>query len=166
MGDRLVATKRVRSRSRGERAHTRSRVRAGSIRVGRLFESYQRRGSAFRRTVDRRRAIVTTHKRFRIARRTDMNDAAQAVMAVSFFGAVAASIRAIASVWTKRLEVRNPALQRSLELDARLERLEYAIDAIAIEVERIGESHRAMIGESTELRHPPVRVGGHAERKQ
>lgn len=69
-----------------------------------------------------------------------MDDAAQAIMAVSFFGCIAVTVRAIAGVWMKRMDVRRSA---SLEaLDQKLERIDTAIDAIALEVERISEAQR------------------------
>jgi len=78
-----------------------------------------------------------------------MNDAAQAVMAVSFFGSVAVAIRSVAQVWGKRLDAQNRAHNRDHEplagsgpVEQRLARIEAAVDTIAIEVERISEAQR------------------------
>jgi hypothetical protein len=46
--------------------------------------------------------------------------------------------------WVKRIEQGPPASKRSPESDRRLERIEQAIDAMAVEVERISESQRFM----------------------
>ena len=72
-----------------------------------------------------------------------MDDPAKVIIAVSFFSAVAISIRAIVSAvlrieemkWGRRPEI-------SPTTDARLERIEHAVDAIAIEIERISEGQR------------------------
>ena len=78
-----------------------------------------------------------------------MNDAAQAVMAVSFFGSLAVAIRSVAQVWGKRLDAQNRAdddnrdrLIPSTAIEQRLERIEAAVDTIAVEVERISEAQR------------------------
>jgi hypothetical protein len=46
--------------------------------------------------------------------------------------------------WVKRIEQGASSPKRSLESDRRLERMEQAIDAMAVEVERISESQRFM----------------------
>ena len=78
-----------------------------------------------------------------------MNDAAQAVVALSFFGSVAIAIRSIGQVWGKRLDAhRDPdALEPeqslgSVAIEQRLARIEAAVDTIAVEVERISEAQR------------------------
>ena len=78
-----------------------------------------------------------------------MNDAAQAVVAVSFFGSIAVVVRSIAQIWGKRVDAQDRADNRDREqvLDSgpaeqRLARIEAAVDAIAIEVERISEAQR------------------------
>src|SRR5262245_24206269 len=75
-----------------------------------------------------------------------MNDAAQAVAAVSFFGSIAIAIRSIAQVWGKRLEARRDPdgfdRERSWAIEQRLARIEAAVDTIAVEVERISEAQR------------------------
>jgi hypothetical protein len=70
-----------------------------------------------------------------------MIDAAQAVLGVSFFVAVAVSVRTIGYVWVKHMEIRRaPTLAGGVE--QRLERIEAAVDVIALEVERIAEAQR------------------------
>jgi len=78
-----------------------------------------------------------------------MNDAAQAVLAVSFFGSIAIAIRSVAHVWGKHLDANRRAdgLERewsavSGAVEQRLERIEAAVDTIAVEVERISEAQR------------------------
>jgi hypothetical protein len=91
-----------------------------------------------------------------------MNDAAQAVTAVSFFGSLAIAIRSIAQVWGKRLDTRRDpyGLEREqspvLEaMEQRLARIEAAVDTIAVEVERISEAQRfaARLAAERDQRH-------------
>jgi hypothetical protein len=70
-----------------------------------------------------------------------MDDAAQAVMAVSFFGAIAVTVVSIASVWRKRIEARLASPSPDA-IEQRLARIETAVDVIAVEVERIAEAQR------------------------
>ena len=70
-----------------------------------------------------------------------MNDAAAAVMAVGFFGAIAVTVRSIASVWGKRIDARRAEMSEGA-IDQRLARIETAVDVIALEVERIAEAQR------------------------
>jgi hypothetical protein len=70
-----------------------------------------------------------------------MNDAAQAILGVSFFGALAVTVRSIALVWMKHLEGRRASAPHSL-IEQRLERIEAAVDVVAVEVERIAEAQR------------------------
>jgi hypothetical protein len=74
----------------------------------------------------------------------EMDDAAKVMVAISLFGSVAYSISAIA-----RATVANRKEGRQLEKEsatpvseARLARIEQAVDAIALEVERISEGQR------------------------
>ena len=69
-----------------------------------------------------------------------MNDVAQAILGVSFFGAVAVIVRSITAVWLKHIEVRR--ISSSGLAEQRLERIEAAVDVIAVEVERIAEAQR------------------------
>ncbi|HJP59850.1 MAG TPA: hypothetical protein VJ865_07615 [Gemmatimonadaceae bacterium] len=62
-------------------------------------------------------------------------------MTISFFGAIAISVVAIAAVWYKRLDVRRYSLPQG-DVVERLARIEAAVDAISIEVERISEAQR------------------------
>jgi uncharacterized protein YicC (UPF0701 family) len=73
-----------------------------------------------------------------------MDDAAKVMIAVTFFTSVAYSISAIA-----RATVAHKKEERRLEgesvpqlTEARLARIEQAVDAIALEVERISEGQR------------------------
>lgn len=70
-----------------------------------------------------------------------MDNAAEAIMAVSFFGAFAVSVRAIAGVWMKRLETRSGAPSMAA-IDEKLAHIDAAVDVIALEVERISEAQR------------------------
>jgi hypothetical protein len=70
-----------------------------------------------------------------------MNDAASAILGVSYFAAVAVTVRAIAAVWMKRIETRRSTTPADA-VDQRLKRIEAAVDVIAVEVERIAEAQR------------------------
>ena len=75
-------------------------------------------------------------------------DEEEVVVAVSFFIAAAVSIKIIASAFLKHWENKlkyGSAAQGGLregELSARMERIEQALDSIAVEVERISENQR------------------------
>lgn len=68
------------------------------------------------------------------------HEAFQAVMALAALGVVALTIRSIADVWIKRAEVRRDA--PDVALTQQLARIESAVDAISLEVERISEAQR------------------------
>lgn len=70
-----------------------------------------------------------------------MDDPAKVMVAVSLFGSVAYSINAIAraTVAHRKAEKELPS---SPVTEARLARIEQAVDAIALEVERISEGQR------------------------
>jgi hypothetical protein len=75
------------------------------------------------------------------------DNATAAIVAVSLFGALASlafSINAITRAWVSRgRDEARLASEPSAKLaEARLTRLEQAVDAIAVEVERISESQR------------------------
>ena len=72
-----------------------------------------------------------------------MDDPAKVIVAISFFSAITISIRAIASaaVRFQEMKLRGPSPIPSMT-EARLERIEHAVDAIAIEIERISEGQR------------------------
>ncbi|HEX3866465.1 MAG TPA: hypothetical protein VHV78_06910 [Gemmatimonadaceae bacterium] len=70
-----------------------------------------------------------------------MNGFADAVEAVAFFGTIAITIKSIAGVWGKRLDAQRDRPHADA-VEQRLARIENAVDAIAIEVERVGESQR------------------------
>ena len=69
-----------------------------------------------------------------------MSDGAAAIMATGFFAAIAITVRSIAGIFRARFESRSAAAPAALE--QRLERMEGAIDTIAIEIERIAEAQR------------------------
>jgi hypothetical protein len=76
-------------------------------------------------------------------------DEEEVVVAVSFFIAAAVSIKIIASAflkhWENKLKYGSSMSQGGLrdgELSARMERIEQALDSIAVEVERISENQR------------------------
>jgi hypothetical protein len=68
----------------------------------------------------------------------------EAVVAFSVMGAIAVSVKVIASTLIRFQEnkLRYSAQQVDSVTAARLERIEHAMDAIAIEVERISEGQR------------------------
>jgi hypothetical protein len=60
---------------------------------------------------------------------------------VAAFGLSTYVIRAVSQVYLKRLDVKRGSLG-SATIDQRLERIEQAVDAIAIEMERVSEGQR------------------------
>jgi hypothetical protein len=72
-----------------------------------------------------------------------MDDPAKVMIAVSLFGSIAYSVSAIAraTVAHKKEEVQQAEAAPSVT-EARLARIEQAVDAIALEVERISEGQR------------------------
>jgi len=75
---------------------------------------------------------------------TMLFDPGKVLVAISFFGAIALSIRAIAAAVVRVAEIRAGEGRKDVpsETSARLERIEQGLDAIAIEVERISEAQR------------------------
>ena len=73
-----------------------------------------------------------------------MSDPASVLLAVVVLGAATVCVRSIASAALKYQENKIKAMQggASSATDARLERIEQAVDAIAVEVERISEGQR------------------------
>ena len=73
-----------------------------------------------------------------------MNDAAQAVIAVGLFATVAVTVVSIAHAYVRTVEARKKTRQSDLSPDVqdRMSRIEQAVDAIAIEVERMSEGQR------------------------
>jgi hypothetical protein len=69
-----------------------------------------------------------------------MSDGATAIIATGFFAAIAIAVKSVAGIFRARFESRSAAAPVALE--QRLERMEGAIDTIAIEVERIAEAQR------------------------
>lgn len=57
-------------------------------------------------------------------------------------GSVAITVISVAKMFFRRLEVRDQARAMSSGLDERLLRIEEAVDAMAIEMERMSESQR------------------------
>jgi hypothetical protein len=73
-----------------------------------------------------------------------LNDAASAVMLLGVCATVASSVVAISRAYVRGIEAkRNASLpDTSPEVQARMTRIEQAVDAIAIEVERMSEGQR------------------------
>ena len=63
-------------------------------------------------------------------------------MAAVVLGSFSVTVIAIARIWVRRLESRDRSRQVGAEVELRLQRIEQAVDAIAIEVERMSESQR------------------------
>jgi hypothetical protein len=66
----------------------------------------------------------------------------EAAMAVAFFASVASVCWSAAFVWVKWLQHKRNQTAAIPALDQRLERIEQAIDTVAVEVERLGEGQR------------------------
>ena len=73
-----------------------------------------------------------------------MDDPAKAIILVSMFGSFAYSVRAIAAAVVQYQQKLNESRRADLSpaADARLERIEHAVDAMAVEIERISEGQR------------------------
>jgi hypothetical protein len=94
-------------------------------------------------------------------------NATAAIVAVSLFGALASlafSINAIARAWVARgRDEARLANEPSTQLtDARLARLEQAVDTIAVEIERMSDAQRF----TAKLLTDPARVAPTLSRKQ
>ena len=72
-----------------------------------------------------------------------MSDPGKVIVAVVFFASIATVIRSVAAMFVswRRTNGVTDSLSPSLN-DARLSRLEQAVDAIALEIERISEGQR------------------------
>ena len=82
-------------------------------------------------------------------------DPGETMTAIAFFAAAAFSVKAIASGVIRYAEIRSKEKQPGVgsATDDRLERIEHAVDSIAIEVERISEAQRfttKLLAERTE----------------
>lgn len=66
----------------------------------------------------------------------------EAVMAIGLFASVASVCWSAAFAWAKWLHYRRNQDTSPHELTQRLERIEQAIDTVAVEVERLGEGQR------------------------
>ena len=64
----------------------------------------------------------------------------EAILGLAFFGTVAYTVKSIASAWAQRLQHRAPP--RADDSELRLARIENAVEAMAVEVERISEGQR------------------------
>jgi hypothetical protein len=73
-----------------------------------------------------------------------MNDAAQAIIALGVCATVAITVVSIGHAYVQSLQVRKKARQLDLSpnVEDRMSRIEQAVDAIAIEVERMSEGQR------------------------
>ena len=63
-------------------------------------------------------------------------------MAAIFMGTIAGTVISLVKMWFKRLEVRDRARAMPTDVDDRLLRIEQAVDAMSIEIERMSESQR------------------------
>ena len=71
------------------------------------------------------------------------HDTSMAIMAVSVVGSICYALKSIAESGFKYLESRRqPAPEVESASDARLARLEVAVESIAVEIERISEGQR------------------------
>jgi hypothetical protein len=92
-----------------------------------------------------------------------MNDAAMTILGVSFFVTIAVTVKSIANIWMKRIDARRSAMPLHA-VDQRLERIEAAIDVMAVEVERIAEGQRFAVRLATERAPNGLPAAGrHAE---
>jgi hypothetical protein len=66
----------------------------------------------------------------------------EAAMAIALFAAVASVCWSAAFAWAKWLQHTRNQSTSAPQVDQRLERIERAIDTVAVEVERLGEGQR------------------------
>jgi hypothetical protein len=91
-----------------------------------------------------------------------MDDPAKVMVALGFFGSMAFTVRSIANVLVARSQARLRGSDPLVE--QRLARIEQAVDAVAVEVERISEGQRfttRLLSERASAR-APERMGGSA----
>jgi len=91
-----------------------------------------------------------------------MDDPAKVVIALGLFGTVAYTIRAIATATIAEAKARHLSRGDAAPqlTEARLERIEHAVEAIALEVERISEGQRfttKLLSENKQLQPKPER---------
>jgi hypothetical protein len=79
----------------------------------------------------------------------------EAAMAVAFFLSAASVCWSAAFAWSRWLQHRRGSTAAAPELDQRLDRIERAIDAVAIEVERLGEGQRFAVRLLSEAKAEP-----------
>ena len=92
-----------------------------------------------------------------------MSDAAMTMLGVTFCITIYMTVKSIANAWMKRIDVRREAMPLHA-VDQRLERIEAAIDVMAVEVERIAEAQRFAVRLATERAPNELPAAGrHAE---
>lgn len=67
---------------------------------------------------------------------------AEVLIPIAFFVTSGVILAPLARAWARRIEARSGAPRIPSEVTQRLERMEQALDSIAIEVERISEGQR------------------------
>ena len=82
----------------------------------------------------------------------------EAFVAFAFFITAAISIKVIASAWLRHHEnkMKYMSAPKDVEIASRMERMEQALDSIAIEVERISENQRFTTKLLTEREHQRI----------
>lgn len=86
-----------------------------------------------------------------------MHEASISIMALAFFGVVAVTVRSLTSIWMRRMEIRREVLPVA-GLAQQLERIESAVEVMAVEIERISEAQRfsaRLLSEREPGRFPP-----------
>jgi hypothetical protein len=84
---------------------------------------------------------ISSSTRLAVAGVEYLMNIAEALLGVSFFVTLAVTVKAIANIWMTRIEARGAAMPAGA-LEQRLERIEAAVDVVALEVERIAEAQR------------------------
>ena len=85
------------------------------------------------------------------------HDSSIAIMGIGAFGAIAVCVKSIADAVVRYAEGRrNQAPEKELVSDARMARLEVAVESIAVEVERISEGQRFTTRLLNNQLHQPV----------
>lgn len=81
-----------------------------------------------------------------------------AIVAI-IFGTISGVLVPLVRAWARRLEGRGAAALPSREVEERLERIERAVESIALEVERVSEGQRfvtKLLAEKTPSQIPPA----------
>lgn len=93
-----------------------------------------------------------------------MDDPAKVAVALALFGSVSYTITSVARAWASRFRSAPRSDLLSGAAAERLERLEQAVDTIALEIERISEGQRfttKLLAEQARQKEKPLELPSH-----